>query len=375
MGFLSTRCLFVHSIVSFRFRFGFKIQSQVNAPMNQNKSQSIPENRNGKESQGGTDSKVAEGKPPRTLAEIIMAQFADLQKYHAAALDSDEVEAIHKLRVTTRKLQASLDLLEIGEDKKGIGKLKKRLRNLRRKLSEVRNYDVFLILLEQEAADRGSLHYPFESLKRELKHRRKVRSAKIRKPIQSVKIDDFAKSLGLSLKPQEDHPGKADDEAQSQSLSLAHIADHQAILQHTADRIDQRLDEFLLLARQALPTTHPEELHQLRIAAKRLRYLLELASETGYDGSVAALNWLRALQDRIGDWHDLEAIEAEIINIVSRKKFIARNLFEASSILSSAVHLQKKKLALVKRIFPLKVHRNLASTSKRVAKALRQASQ
>jgi CHAD domain-containing protein len=343
--------------------------------MNQNKNQSIPENQNGKESQGGTDSGVEEVKPPRSLAEIIISQFEDLQKYHAAALDSDEVEAIHKLRVTTRKLQASLDLLQIGEDSAGVGKLKKRLRNLRRKLSEVRNYDVFLILLEQEAADRKSLHYPFESLKRELKHRRKVRSAKIRKTIQSVNIDDFARSLGLRLNPKEKHNGRADKEVQNHNQSFARIADNRAILQHTADRIDQRLDEFLVLARQALPTTHPEELHQLRIAAKRLRYLLELASEMGYDRSIAALNWLRSLQDRIGDWHDLEAIEAEIIDIVSRKKFIARNLFEASSILSSAIHLQKKKLGLVKRLFPLKVHRNLASTAKRVAKALRQASQ
>ena len=343
--------------------------------MNQKKSQSIPDNQNGKEPQGGIAAAAAEVQQPRTLAEIIASQFEDLQKYHAAALDSDEVEAIHKLRVTTRKLQASLDLLQIGEDKARVGKLKKRLRNLRRKLSEVRNYDVFLILLEQEAANRKSLQYPFEALQRELKDRRKDRSAKIRKPIKSIQVDDFAKSLGLNLNHQDKDSKKADNDGQNLNLSLAHIASEQAILQHTAERIDQRLDEFLLLAKQALPTTHPEELHQLRIAAKRLRYLLELASEMGYDGSVAALNWLRSLQDRIGDWHDIEAIVVEIINIVSRKKFIARNLFEASSILSSAVHLQKKKLALVKRLFPLKVYRNLASTSKRVAKALRQASQ
>ncbi len=343
--------------------------------MNQAKSQSVPKNQNEKEAQGGIDSGVAESQLPRNLAEIIASQFEDLQKYHAAALESDEVEAIHKLRVTTRKLQASLDLLQIGQDKAGVGKLKKRLRNLRRKLSEVRNYDVFLILLQQEAANRQSLHSPFEALIRELKQRRKARSSKIRKPIQSVNIDNFAKSLGLNLNHQEKNSKKADDDIQNPGLSLAHIADDQAILQHTAERIDQRLEEFLLLAMQALPTTHPEELHQLRIAAKRLRYLLELASEMGYNGNVAVLNWLRSLQDRIGDWHDLEAIEVEIISIVSRRKFIAKNLHEACTILSSAVHLEKKRLALVKRLFPLKVHKNLASRSKRVATALRQAAQ
>jgi CHAD domain-containing protein len=343
--------------------------------MNQAKSQSVPKNQNGKRMQGGIDLGVAEIQPPRPLVLIIASQFEDLQKYHAAALESDEVEAIHKLRVTTRKLQASLDLLQIGPDKAGVGKLKKRLRNLRRKLSQVRNYDVFLTLLQQEAAGRKSLKYPFESLQRELKHRRNERSSKIRKPLQSVNIDNFAKALGLNLDHHKKNSEKADDGLQNQGLSLAHIADDRAILQHTAERIDQRLAEFLLLALQALPTTHPEELHQLRIAAKRLRYLLELAAEMGYNGSVAALRWLRALQDKIGDWHDLEALEAEIISIVSRRKFIKKNLLEASSILASAIHLEKKRLALVRRLFPLKVHKNLASTSKRVAKALRQASQ
>ena len=139
--------------------------------------------------------------------------------------------------------------------------------------------EVIVGVLEQEAKRRKSLHYPFESVKRELKHRRKECSAKIRKPMQSVNIDEFAKSLGQNPHGLEKSSKKTGDKILPDSLSFAHIADDLAILQHTAKRIDQRLDEFLLLASQALPTTHPEELHQLRIAAKRLRYLLELASE------------------------------------------------------------------------------------------------
>lgn len=343
--------------------------------MEQNNSQSKPENQNEGVTQDASAVAVAEIQLPQTLAEIIASQFEALQKYHATVLESDSVEAIHKLRVTTRKLQASLDLLQIGDDHAGVGKLKKLLRNLRRKLSDVRNYDVFMILLQQEADSRKALHYPFESLKRELKHRRKERSSKIRKPLKSFKFDKFAETLGLHQNHREINNQMVGDDRQQDGLSLAHIADDRTILLHTAERIDQRLDEFLLLASQALPTTHPEELHQLRIAAKRLRYLLELASEMGYNGSLAALNWLRSLQDQIGDWHDLEALEAEIIRIVSRRKFIKNNLSEASSILASAIHLQKKKLGLVKRLFPLKVHKRLASTSQRVAKALRKASQ
>lgn len=318
-----------------------------------------------------------EVKSPQPLAQIVIAQFEALQKHQDDALDkeADEVEAIHKLRVTTRRLQALLDLLVIGDDEAGVSKLRKKLRDLRRKLSEVRNYDVFQSILDQEAAKRKSVQTPFAALKKELHHRRAKLAVKIHKPIQEVNAKHLAKHLGLELNSQKDADESPDKQSKNEKQAFAHIAKDKVILQHTADRLEQRLEEFLIMAAQALPTTHPEELHQLRIAAKRLRYLLESASEMGFDGTTVVLDWLRTLQDKIGDWHDLESIENEIIEIVASKKFIHKNLIEASSILAAAVHLHKKRLALIERLFPVKVHKNLDSASKRVAKALRQASQ
>jgi CHAD domain-containing protein len=318
---------------------------------------------------------ASSAKEPLTLEQIITNQFETLQKHLDAALAATEVEAIHKLRVTTRKLQASLDLVQIGKASNMVKRLKKSLRNMRRKLSEVRNYDVFLSLLEQEAVSRRGLHDPFESLRKELTLRREKRALKIRSFLESVNLKNLGKPLGLNSFVSATNAKNDKDTIDNPISRFAQRFDHQAILQHTAKRLDQRLLEFQMLAAQALPTTHADELHQLRIAAKRLRYLLEIASDTGYGKSLAALNWLRALQDKIGDWHDLEAIENEIISIAARKKFIKHHLHEASAILSAAVHLQKKKSSLVKHLFPMKIHRHLESTANRVAKSLRQASQ
>ena len=63
-------------------------------------------------------------KKPRTITEILTAQLEALQIYHRAVLETDEPEAIHKMRVTTRRAQAALDLLE-GELR--VRKLKRRL--------------------------------------------------------------------------------------------------------------------------------------------------------------------------------------------------------------------------------------------------------
>ena len=83
----------------------------------------------------------------RPLSEMIPAQLATLRQYHYAVVTTDDVEAVHKMRVTTRRLQASLDLLE-GAVR--VRPLKRRLRRWRRMLSTVRNYDVFLLLIEQD---------------------------------------------------------------------------------------------------------------------------------------------------------------------------------------------------------------------------------
>ncbi|MBI3650543.1 MAG: CHAD domain-containing protein [Acidobacteria bacterium] len=323
-----------------------------------------------------TDATAASSEQPLlTLEQIITNQFVTLQHHLAAALTSDDVVAIHKLRVTTRKLQASLDLLQFDDAGAEVKKVKKGLRNLRRKLSAVRNYDVFLDLLQQEAESRRALHHPFKFLGKALQHRRAESALQIAPVLRALQVKQLAKALGLKLtKANAEGNSQAVSEAKSRSKFARYFAEDK-ILQHTANRLDQRLAEFLLLTAQVQPTTHPEELHQLRIAAKRLRYLLEIAAEMGYGESLAALRWLRALQDKIGDWHDLEALESEIINIAGRRKFIRKHLEEASAILVAAVHLQKKKQTLAQPLFPIKVPKTLARSANRVANSLHQASQ
>jgi CHAD domain-containing protein len=313
---------------------------------------------------------------PRRLVEIITSQLAVLRTYHRAVLDTGAVEAVHKMRVTTRRLQASLDLLE---REMKVRKLKRRLRNWRRRLSTVRNYDVFLELIEKETPSRGrARREQLELVKAILKERRLNRAAKVRQFLEGIDIDAIAIRLGLlapSICEASDTAGVDGDghhqapavEATAETMEL----DERSVAGYAAERLDQRLEEFQALAAESHPTNNPAELHQLRIAAKRVRYLLEIVSEMGYGDASRALAWLRTLQDRIGDWHDLEALEAEIIAIVSSDEFMKQHLAESSRMLQAAAHLQKKKKALVSRLFPVRPPRYLEVTSQRIARALR----
>jgi CHAD domain-containing protein len=318
-----------------------------------------------------------ERKTRRSLPGILQTQFAALQVYHCEVMENDDPEAIHKMRVTTRRAQASLDLLEGQLD---IAPVKKRLRRWRRELSRVRNCDVFLTLLEKEAAAvRAGNRHPFELVRAVLQQRRADTAGKVREYLLDKSVSRLAARIGLRLP--EDAPiptdGQANETNMTQTAKLPPAGqstlnvDEVQLASHTADRLDQRVAEFLALAAQSHPATEAAELHQLRIAAKRIRYLFEIISEMGYGDATRALAWLRTLQDRIGDWHDLESLEQEIIGIVSERDFLKEHLLVSSRMLQVAAHLQKKKERLVAKVFPVQVPQNLMATSQRLSKALR----
>lgn len=313
---------------------------------------------------------------PRKLVEIIRSQLGALRNYHGAVLETEAVEAVHKMRVTTRRLQASLDLLE---REMKIQKHKGRLRKWRRKLSLVRNYDVFLELIEQETPVWGrARREQLQLVKTILQERRLKKAAKVRDFLEGIDIDAIASGLGFDIPSTcEGTDGTLDSEREPTATPAVEmppkevVLDEQRVAAYAAERLDQRFAEFQALAALSHPTNDPAELHQLRIAAKRVRYLLEIVSEMGYGDVTRALAWLRTLQDRIGDWHDLEALEGEIIAIVSNPEFMKQHLAESSQMLQAASHLQKKKEALVSRLFPVRVPRHLEITSRRIARALR----
>ena len=317
---------------------------------------------------------------PRKLVEIISSQLAVLRTHHRAVMDTEAVEAVHKMRVTTRRLQASLDLLE-REIK--VRNLKRRLRGWRRKLSSVRNYDVFLELIEKESISRGRLRRKQLDLVKAILHeRRMARSAKVKKFLGGINVDAIAIRLGLGKPAAKDvvsdlTQANGDSAAEAPPLETPVemlVINEQSVAGYAAERLDQRFAEFHALAAQSHPTNNPAELHQLRIAAKRVRYLLEIVGEMGFGDASRALNWLRTLQDRIGDWHDLEALEEEIIAIISSGAFMKQHLGESGQMLQAAAHLHKKKEVLVSRLFPVRVPRYLETTCQRTARALRRSS-
>lgn len=67
-----------------------------------------------------------------------------------------------------------------------------------------------------------------------------------------------------------------------------------------------RLDELTGLAPKALDERRPDKLHDMRIAAKRLRYVLEISRPALGAGAGGGARTAKKLQDVLGEIHDCD---------------------------------------------------------------------
>lgn len=111
-----------------------------------------------------------------------------------------------------------------------------------------------------------------------------------------------------------------------------HGLDPQASLAENARRIVRvRVDELYSFAPRALEESHVKTLHDMRIAAKRLRYLLELTSFCFGPYAAKAARRARELQDLIGAIHDCDVLEPRIGSYIGEQRSLdARALRDAA---------------------------------------------
>ena len=83
-----------------------------------------------------------------------------------------------------------------------------------------------------------------------------------------------------------------------------------------ADQVERivrvRLDEVASFVPRALDPEESEALHDMRIAAKRLRYLLELTSGSFGPYAATAAKHARDLQDLLGEIHDCDVMAPRV---------------------------------------------------------------
>jgi CHAD domain-containing protein len=118
-------------------------------------------------------------------------------------------------------------------------------------------------------------------------------------------------------------------------------------LADAAERIVRvRLDELCSLAPAAMDPTDEEALHDMHIAAKRLRYILEVTGPCFGRYAATAAKRARDLQDLGGEIHDCDVMLPEVHQLVEEMRSL--HAYRGLEVLAS--HLSARRALLHERL-------------------------
>jgi CHAD domain-containing protein len=236
--------------------------------------------------------------PPRIaapFAAILGAELAKRSRAFARAAQRlaapDDAEAVHDVRVVSRRLEAALWLWRGQYDPAARRKAARQLRRLRRRLGRARELEVHAALLRAHLEDeRGDARLAAEPLLARWE-RRALRAKRAAVAwIGATRVRRIRARIERAL---------VTDQARPDPLGAAR------------ERLGRRRESANDAIQRAL--THPGEkpFHRARIAVKKLRYAAEsFAAVTGSEPQ--PLTALRDLQQALGDLHDATLLEGRV---------------------------------------------------------------
>jgi CHAD domain-containing protein len=205
------------------------------------------------------------------------------------AAEAGDVRSVHQARVATRRLREALPVLRVSVDREAVGRVRRQVRRMTRALGPVRELDVALTHLDELAGRRivsaGALARVRQTIARErLERRRRMLAA-----ISPGKIEKLRRRLGIVG-------------------SAPKAAETQATIAEAASQVHRRAERLALAMERAGSLYLADRLHAVRVAAKKLRYAMEVERELKRSRATARITQLKRVQDLLGVMHDCEIL-------------------------------------------------------------------
>ena len=228
-------------------------------------------------------------------AKIIQRHLAAMAAEVEGVRAAEDIECIHRMRVATRRMRTALTLFSDCFPKQDYKKIQKDVRKVTRALGEARDLDVQLEVIE--AALEEFPNPVFQPGIKRLKLRLTQRRAEVQQHVDAAMDKMLAGQLIERLEA-----WAAPLLEQSKSVYLYTPALYQLAFRG----IQVRIDELLSHVPYITDPQNVQELHAMRISAKRLRYAMETFEEL-YGGQLKPyITTARKLQDQLGAIHDLD---------------------------------------------------------------------
>ena len=217
----------------------------------------------------------------RALEPVVALRCSEAVDRLAPSGLSDEVEAVHDLRVATRRLRAALTLFGLGHDP-----ARAEVKRLGDALGKVRDLDVQLAWLSSVLAS-GQLAPPERAGIEKLAEERRLELGP-RERALGLALSRWSEEVAPRLEQsfaELDEPGRFGGKALRRRL------------RKRLRRLERRLEA-------TLASNDPRTAHQLRKTTKKLRYQAELFAPARPEAIAPLLAALEPLQDTVGELHD-----------------------------------------------------------------------
>ena len=212
-----------------------------------------------------------------------------------AALEGAE-KGVHQARVATRRLREIVPV--VADTRSGrAARLRRRLKRLTAALGPVREQDVALVLLEERAG--GTRDPGVVALRAHLTEQRLAALDQLQQACDAGRARRLLARLA----------DLGHDLERASTRGHASLAGRDR--RRLARRVIDRARALGAAVADAGAILIVERVHAVRIAAKRLRYALELTGELQLARTASFVSSLRRVQDILGALHDLDVLRIE----------------------------------------------------------------
>jgi CHAD domain-containing protein len=238
--------------------------------------------------------------PNDLLAEagrkVMRYHFAEMLRHEDGTRLGEDIEALHDMRVATRRLRASFEVFSDAFEPQALKPHLKGLRATGRALGSVRDLDVFMEKAQRylsmlPEAERGGL----DPLLSKWHEQREEKRARMLEHLNSWAYASFKRKFNLFLHS----PGTGVRSKPVEQPAPERVSELAPVLIYS--RIAAARAYAPLLADAPV-----ERLHMLRIEFKKLRYTVEYFSEVLGKRSLEVIDDLKQIQDHLGDLNDAQ---------------------------------------------------------------------
>jgi len=240
-------------------------------------------------------------------AQVLADRLGPVCELIAQVRCADDPQAVHQMRVASRRLRAALAVFSDALPGKKVKKWRKPMRGLTEALGEARDADVQIAFVEDRLSELDDATRPFapgiQRLHLRLTQRRQAMQGRVVKAMDQAEASPLLTDMPDDLRRIIVDTRPADPSHDAAPLEPA--ADPN-LRNHARQAIGERLDELLGYEPYVEQPGMTEQLHEMRIAAKRLRYTMEVLQPVFGPRMDTPIKRVRRLQNDLGELHDAD---------------------------------------------------------------------